>query len=553
MSKKNFIPKRVGNLPKHKAPPSPMVNKNNNIGPNMSAPLANAQASVQAGGMMGGGMNPAAPLHQNPQANSQTNPQTNPGATEQVAAINKLIAEKNNEGALVLLENAIQKYPNLLWFQYRLSVLYYDLGKRTEALSILEKVCEREPGNPDYAMALGTFYFDNPNRDFQKAIKHLKHALDLKPLEAQIWRNYGAVLYKYGEVQKGIDAIYRALQLSPDDFVTTNALCMYLTEQGRREEGRAFGALGMVAKHKNALEEFEKAKLPEDYKKLKFKPGQKPEQKPGMKNIFSFSLWGKDETYGVGMIENTKMMPQFFPNWGVRVYHDASVPDNIIAGIKQAGGETILVTGALAELNPGMWRFLAGNDPTVYYFCCRDADCRPSFREQAAVHEWVQSGKPFHIMRDDIWHNEMMLAGLWGGISGMLPDLMKLIGATFQKSVNRWHDQVFLKNYIWPMIYQHSLQHDNYYNLFGAKPYPIPRVEGDSMHIGYGFKAQQAPRSYQVVKNESETFEQMLDRVWQQNLNQTPHLQQVELFDNMGKKIQLRRLANSARYEIIRQ
>ncbi|MDI9313363.1 MAG: tetratricopeptide repeat protein [Hydrotalea sp.] len=465
------------------------------------------------------------------------------------ANINQALMEKNNEKGLMLLEQAIAQFPNHLWFQYRLSVLFYELGRRREALATLEKVCEREPNNPDYAMALGTYYYDNPERDFQKAIKYMNRALELKPFEQQAWRNYGVILYKYGEVKKGLEALYRAVQLAPDDFVTTNALCMYLTEQGRRDEGRTFGAIGLLGKHQNALNEFQNVKLPAALKKLQ----AKPTMKSGMKNVFSFSLWGGDETYSRGMMENALMMPRFFPGWVVRCYHDESVPAEAIEKIKQAGAETILMTGKHRDLNPGMWRFLVANDPAVYYFCCRDADCRPFVREQAAVEAWIKSGKSFHIMRDDIWHNEVMLAGLWGGIAGMLPVMEQLINATFQKSTNRWHDQVLLKNYIWPMIYQDSLQHDGNYSLFGAMNYPIPRVMGDSMHVGYGHKiTQNNDRVYNATKNENESFDAMLHRLWHENLNRNPDLQEIEVADQLGNKVVLRRLANSAAYQTIR-
>lgn len=465
-----------------------------------------------------------------------------------VARVNEVLGAKNNDLGMKLLQQYCNEFPHTSWFPYRLSILYYELGRRTEALTTLEAVCQKEPDNPDYAMALGTFYYDNPERDFQKALKNIGRALELKPFEQQSWRNYGVILYKYGEVQKGFNALFRALQLDPNDFVTTNALCMYLTEQGRREEGKTFGALGLQAKHNNAMQEFARANVPPELKTLK----PKPPRRAGMKNVFSFSLWGQDETYTIGAVENAKMMGQFFPGWVVRVYHNDTVPADIIKQIQQAGGETVAMTGAYGELNPGMWRFLVANDPSVYYFCVRDADCRPFLREQAAVEAWLASGKSFHMMRDDIWHNEVMLAGLWGGTAGMLPDMVALINTHFQKSTNRWHDQIMLKNFIWPMIYQDSMQHDNYYHLFGAQPYPIPRVEGDPMHVGYGHKPKPSDKVYNVVKQVDESIDAMLERLWQENLNRDNNLQELEVADPTGNKYQLKRLPGTGRYQVIR-
>ncbi|MGI9462105.1 MAG: tetratricopeptide repeat protein [Alphaproteobacteria bacterium] len=584
MTRKNIIPKRVGNLPKHKMPKkmtppnmvaTPPVNPENNFA--IKPLIENAPVNPPA--------NPEnnfaiKPLIENTPVNPPANPENNfatkppvanspasatnmahpsgappsvqsPEEQTTITQIKKFIADKNNEQAIHLLQDGITKYPHNSWFPYRLSVLYYDLGKVKDSLALLEKVCEKEPNNPDYAMALGTFHFDNPNRDLIKAKKYVKHALTLKPFHQQAWRNYGVILYKSGNTEEGFEALYRSLQLNPSDFVTTNALCMYLTEKGRHNEGRTFGALGLMEKHKNALSEFEKAKLPSDLKKLK----PKPNKTPNMKNIFSFSLWGADGTYCNGMIENTKIMPQFFPDWGVRVYHDTSVPNDVIQNIQAAGGETILVTGKLAELNPTMWRFAVTNDPSVYYFCCRDADCRPFVREQAAVEQWVNSGKSFHIMRDHIWHNELMMAGMWGGIAGMLPDMIKLIGGMFQKSSSRWHDQVLLKNHIWPLIYQDSIQHDSFYHLFGAQNYPIPHVEGDDMHVGYGHKEKnnktQIPTSktFSITKQASEDFDTMLERLWQENLTRDPTLQEMEVNDQLGRRVLLKRISGTEKYQ----
>ena len=44
----------------------------------------------------------------------------------------------------------------------------------------------------------------------------------------------------------------------------------------------------------------------------------------------------------------------------------------------------------------------------------RDLDSRLNDREQAAVQEWLNSKKEFHIMRDHPMHGWPILGGLWG-------------------------------------------------------------------------------------------------------------------------------------------
>ena len=60
------------------------------------------------------------------------------------------------------------------------------------------------------------------------------------------------------------------------------------------------------------------------------------------------------------------------------------------------------------------WRFLPLGDPTVQRFLSRDLDALVLEREVAAVHEWLESGRQFHIIRDNANHNTAIVAGLWG-------------------------------------------------------------------------------------------------------------------------------------------
>ena len=68
-------------------------------------------------------------------------------------------------------------------------------------------------------------------------------------------------------------------------------------------------------------------------------------------------------------------------------------------------------------------RFLVSDDPDVGYFLVRDCDSVVSAREAAAVAKWLGSGLPFHAMRDYYTHTDPLLAGMWGGIAGVFPDI----------------------------------------------------------------------------------------------------------------------------------
>ena len=47
-------------------------------------------------------------------------------------------------------------------------------------------------------------------------------------------------------------------------------------------------------------------------------------------------------------------------------------------------------------------------------FISRDLDSRINDRELAAVHEWLESNKTLHSMRDHPWHTVPIMGGGWG-------------------------------------------------------------------------------------------------------------------------------------------
>ena len=70
------------------------------------------------------------------------------------------------------------------------------------------------------------------------------------------------------------------------------------------------------------------------------------------------------------------------------------------------------------------WRFLAA-DHLSDIVLSRDTDSRLNKREKAAVDEWLNSDKDFHIMRDHPYHATEILGGMWGCRNGILHGIAK--------------------------------------------------------------------------------------------------------------------------------
>ena len=202
-----------------------------------------------------------------------------------------------------------------------------------------------------------------------------------------------------------------------------------------------------------------------------------------IRDVVAFSLWGTADIYRRGAVENARLLRSVYPGWTCRIYHDDSVPLEILAELDALGAERVVMPPGSGPVSGLYWRFLASDDPTVRRFVCRDCDSRVGPRERAAVEAWIASGKPFHVMRDHPLHSELMLAGMWGGTAGLLPPLEPLTASFAAAEADRWQDQRFLRSHLWPLIADACLVHDSHQPGHGV---PFPDHPGDPAEHAVG-------------------------------------------------------------------
>lgn len=306
---------------------------------------------------------------------------------------------------------------------------------------------------------------------------HLRRSLALKRTR-QAHHNLGSVLTDRAPAE-AIDHFRQALRHSPADSRHHNSLVKPLYLLGRRAEAIASGTRTLILKDMEALHAWGGSAA----------PSGDPLAEPGRRrDVVAFSLWGDAPLYTRGAVENAAAIPRLLPGWTPRVYHDDSVPKDILRELAARGAEVIEMPPH-RETGLGLfWRFSAAVDPAVRRFLCRDADSRPSLRETAAVQAWVASGRDFHVIRDDIMHCEVMLAGLWGGKGGLLSDLLdraaRWQAANPHRMNARVEDQRFLRFQVWPLARDRALIHDSVYRILGSVDFPAdaPRPAGE--HVG---------------------------------------------------------------------
>jgi hypothetical protein len=245
-------------------------------------------------------------------------------------------------------------------------------------------------------------------------------------------------------------------------------------------------------------------------------PGGPPPASSEGQNVISFSLFGGSPRYCEGAILNCEAVAQLLPEWKCRFYCDASVPGDVIRRLKETGAEVIIVDGSTHErIPPLMWRFLVADDPAVTRFLVRDADSIIREREQAAVAAWLASDRWFHVMRDWFTHTELILAGLWGGCTGVFPKIEGLI-SDFLAAGNYTPthvDQYFLRASLWPTIRQSVLSHDSQFDFFNNEPFPVvegAKADGEH-HIGANVGTFFIEGKAQVPNGEKITW-RLLDR-----------------------------------------
>ncbi|KAF2352236.1 hypothetical protein FHG87_017008 [Trinorchestia longiramus] len=110
-------------------------------------------------------------------------------------------------------------------------------------------------------------------------------------------------------------------------------------------------------------------------------------------------------------------------------------------------------------------------------------------REVAAVQEWRQSGRNFHIMRDHPLHyGTKVLAGLWGAFIGNPDDYGRLRDLMFSQPVsyNKYFDQKLLQRFLWPFMQGDVVEHVSYHCQAypGSIPFPTQRERGK--YCGWG-------------------------------------------------------------------
>lgn len=393
------------------------------------------------------------------------------------------------------------------------------LGKQREAIPVLEGALDQAPDRADMWTLLGMCHRDLSERDqaavsFRRAVQadksydrakyqlavvaqELGRDTEAVPLfkwylgteagenNALAWSLYGVACRKTKKFAESVSAIERAIELAPEDITMRNALVITHYHAGNEVQALNAATIALEMKDAYATARFEEMNLglKLNERSVSFDANNRS------RNIISFSLWGDDPVYTHGAIVNAQLAPHIYPSWRCRFYCDDSVPDVVLDELRRLGAEVHLIQDpALLPLKP-LWRFLVSDDESVDRYICRDADSRLNVQEAIAVDDWIKSDLPFHVMRDHVYHMEVILAGMWGGVARVLPNMRELAEVAMSYNRNKWNDQEFLRDVVWPLIRDRAKVHDSVFRFRGAGDFlPYCRLPG-KIHVGGAIKS----------------------------------------------------------------
>jgi hypothetical protein len=216
-----------------------------------------------------------------------------------------------------------------------------------------------------------------------------------------------------------------------------------------------------------------------------------------MKKVISFSLWGNNPKYTIGAIKNAELALKIYPDWTCRYYVGKNTPIDIIQKLMYFNNTEIKIMNDSGNWSGMFWRFYAAVDPDVDVMISRDTDSRLSQRERTAVDDWIDSNKGFHIMRDHPYHQTQILGGMFGIKKNTINNLYELLNS--YNKADFWQvDQNFLKEKIYPLIYNNSKVHDPF---FENKPFPTNRTNHEFVGEVYDENDCRNQEHYLIIKN----------------------------------------------------
>lgn len=209
-----------------------------------------------------------------------------------------------------------------------------------------------------------------------------------------------------------------------------------------------------------------------------------------MIKVISFSIWGNNPKYLVGLKRNLELMRDIYPGWWSAIYWGGDIDrrDRFELTNQFDDLHKMSVIHQSADWRNMFHRFRVLEDlKDSDLFISRDCDSRLTEREAAAVNEWVESDSGFHTIHDHYHHTVPMLGGMWGMKRGAMPEFAEQLDDWVENCGNYWQvDQEFLTQRVWPVARHDVLNHTEFHgNLWPGVAIPMKRQGREFIGASY--------------------------------------------------------------------
>ncbi|WP_211830436.1 tetratricopeptide repeat protein [Kistimonas asteriae] len=308
------------------------------------------------------------------------------------------------------------------------------------------------------------------------------------PDDSEVVVNLGTLQFMTGDVEGSLDTLQQLTQREPGNVVALDSMTHLAYSTRHYDAAKHYGRLSLEAKDAAVCSPDKLAALEN---RAGMKPGAVTEASSGDGlQVISYSLWGDNPVYLRGAVRNAYAALVIYPGWQCRFYCGESVPTATLQALQEADAELIMMPEDQGFFYGLFWRFLVADDPTVSRYIIRDVDSPLTLQERSAVDQWIRSGRSFHLIRDWYSHSELILAGLWGGIGGALPELQPLFNEYYQGNTKeRTIDQLFLRETVWPYIRTNHVVHDDYFRFGNTVEFHEENINVPGVHIGQNWDA----------------------------------------------------------------
>lgn len=137
-------------------------------------------------------------------------------------------------------------------------------------------------------------------------------------------------------------------------------------------------------------------------------------KKESTKKIIAFSLWGKNECYNWGAVENALLAEKIYPDWICRFYIAEDIIPEVKKVLKGLDNVEVVEMKENKDFSNLFWRFIPMFLEKHYSVLSRDTDSRLNLKEKKAVDKWLLQDKDLLILRDHQYHKVKILGGMFG-------------------------------------------------------------------------------------------------------------------------------------------